>query len=84
MYLATSKDKHTEAVAQRFSVKRVFLKILQNSLENTFGVSFLLKLLAQHLHFYLFKKVLRHRCFPVNFAKFLKALFYRIPLVLAF
>ena len=35
----------TEAVAQRFSFKKVFLEILQNSQENTFArVSFLMKL----------------------------------------
>ena len=35
----------TEAVAQRCSVKKVFIEILQNSLENTCTrVSFLIKL----------------------------------------
>ena len=29
------------------------------------------------------KKRLRHRCFPVNFAKFLRHLFYRTPLMAA-
>ena len=43
----------------------MFLKISQNSLENTCArVSFLIKLLA------LFKKRLWHKCFPVNFTKF--------------
>ena len=34
----------------------------------------------------LFKKKLwhRHRCFPVNFAKFLRTVFYRTPLAAAF
>ena len=37
----------TEAVAQRYSVKKVFLEILQKSLENTCArVSFLIKLQA--------------------------------------
>ena len=37
----------TEAVAQRFSVKKVFLEILQNSQKNTCArVSFLIKLQA--------------------------------------
>ena len=50
-----------EAVAQRCSVKKVFLEISQNSLENTCArVSFLIKL---------------HRCFPANFAKFLRTPF---------
>ena len=56
----------TEAVAQRCSVKKVFLEILQNSQENTCArVSFLIKLQAT-----LLKKRLWHRSFPVNFAKF--------------
>ena len=62
-------QKHvTESVAQRCSVKKVFLEILQNSQENTCArVSFLIKLqaLAQ----------LWHRCFYVNFAKFLRTPF---------
>ena len=50
---------YLEAVVQRCSVKKVFLAISQNSQENTCArVSSL-------------KKRLRHRCFPVNFAKFL-------------
>ena len=43
--LTTLSD--TEAVAQRFSAKKVFLEILQNSQENIFArVSFLIKLQA--------------------------------------
>ena len=48
----------SEAVARRCSVKRVFLKITQNSQNKPVLESFLLK------------KRLLHRCFPVNFAKF--------------
>ena len=57
------------------------LKISQYSLENTcVRVSFLIKLLV--LPVILLKKRLWHRCFPVNFAKFLrKAFFKRTPLV---
>ena len=52
--------KTTEAVAQRCSVKKVFLEISQNSQENTCArISFLIKVQASGL----------------NFAKFLKALF---------
>ena len=48
---------------QRCSVKKVFLEISQNSQENTCArVSFLITLL---------KKRPWHRCFPVNFVKFL-------------
>ena len=32
----------------------------------------------------LFYKSLRHRCFPVNFVKFLRTIFYRTPPVAAF
>ena len=43
-----------EAVAQKCSVKKVFLEISQNSQENTCAwVSFLIKLLASALQFYL-------------------------------
>ena len=38
---------NTKAVVQRFSVKKVFLEITQNSQENTYArVSFLIKLQA--------------------------------------
>ena len=49
---------------QRCSIKKVFIKILQNLQGNTFvGVSFLIK------------KKIRHRRFPVNIARFLKSAF---------
>ena len=58
-----------EAVIQRCSVKKEFLKILQNSLENFCGrVSFLIKLQL--------KKRFWHRCFPVNISKFLRTSFF--------
>ena len=64
-----------EAATQKGSEKEAFLKILQNLQENTCArVSFLIK-----LHFLLEKRLWR-RCFPVNFAKFLRTLFYRTPL----
>ena len=53
-----------KAVAQRCCVKKVFLEISQNSQKNTCAtVSILLK------------KRLCHRCFPVNFVKFLRTSF---------
>ena len=56
---------------QRCSVKKVFLEISQNSQENTCArVSFLIKL--QDWSARLLKKRLWQRCFPVNFAKFLR------------
>ena len=60
---------------RRCSVKKVFLEISQNSQENTCDrVSFLIKLHATLLK-NLLKKRLSHRCFPVNFAKFLRTPF---------
>ena len=66
----------SEAVVRRFSVEKVFLEILQNSQENTRArASFLIKLQASSL----IKKRdsgVWHRCFPVNFAKFLRIPFF--------
>ena len=57
-------SKIKETVARRYSVKKLLLKPSQNSQENTCDrVSFL-------------KKILWHRCFPVNFAKFLRIPFF--------
>ena len=56
----------------RCSVKKMFLEISQNSQENTCArISLLIKLQASTL----FKKSLWHRCFPVNFSKFLRTPF---------
>ena len=55
----------TEAVVQRYSVKKVFLEISQKSQENT---------CARVCNF--INKRLRHWCFPVNFVKFLRTPFY--------
>ena len=72
-------EKHVwerEAVVQRCSVKKVFLKISQNSQKNTCAkVSFLIKL--RNLRpATLLKKRLWHRCFPVNFVKFPRTPFF--------
>ena len=65
---------YPEAVVQRCSVKKLFLEISQNSQKNTCArVSFLIKLQARPVT--LLKKRLWHRCFPVNFMKFLRAPF---------
>ena len=62
-----------EAVAQRCSVKKVFLKILQNSQENTCArVSFRVAGLMPGT---LLKKRLWQRFFSVNFAKILRTPF---------
>ena len=67
-YRASSCCK-IEAVIQRCSLIRVFLKILQKSHENSCArVSFLMKLQLE--------KRIRHRCFPVNIAKFLRTPFF--------
>ena len=59
----------SEAVAQRCSIKKVFLEISQNPQKNTCTrASFLIKLQALAYHF--IKKRLWHRCFSVTFAKF--------------
>ena len=56
-------------------MEKMFLKISQNSQGDTCAeVSFSLKLPA-----ILLKKRIQHRCFPVNFVKFIRTLFYRIP-----
>ena len=64
----------TEAVAQRCSVKKVFLEISQNSQENTCARVSLL-IVAGLRSATLLKKRLWRRCFPVNFAKFLRTPF---------
>ena len=51
MYLSVSKQR-TEPVAQRCSLKKVLLEILQNSQENTCArVSFLMKLQVKDNNF---------------------------------
>ena len=54
---------YSETVVWRCSVKKVFLKIMQNSQENICVWVFI-------------KKRFQHRCFPVNFEKFLGTPFF--------
>ena len=85
-YKKDQKYKYLEAVIQRCSVKKVLSEISENSQENTCArASFLVKLQAWGLRpATLLKKRLLHRCFPVNFVKFLITPFlYRTPLVAA-
>ena len=56
-------SSRSRAVVQRCSVKKVFLEISQNSQENTCARVFI-------------KKRLWQRCFPLNFVKFLRILFF--------
>ena len=60
----------TEAATSGVPVKKVFLEISQNSQENPF---------YQRLFFNNQKKSIWHRCFPVNFTKFLRTSFYITP-----
>ena len=72
------RKKSNEAVGWRCSVKKLFLKIFQNSQENTrVRVSFLIKLHAETCNCNKEKIRLWHRCIFVNFATFLKRLFSR-------
>ena len=56
----------------RCSVKRMFLEIAQTQENTSARDSFLIKLQAKAL----LKKILWNRCFPMNFAKFLRTLFF--------
>ena len=60
----------TEAFVQRCSVKKVFLNVSRNQGKTTVPESATL-----------LKKRLWHRCFLVNFLKFLRNSFYRTPAV---
>ena len=65
----TSNCCNTKAVIQRCSMKKVFLKFLQNSQENPSSrVSFLIKLQL--------KKRLWYRRFSANIVKFLRTPFF--------
>ena len=64
-----------EAVVEMCAVENVFLEISQNSQKNTCArVSFLIKL--PEVCNCNFIERLWHRCFPVNFAKFLRTSFF--------
>ena len=75
-----------EAVTWRSSLKRVFLEILQNSLENTCarvffaGISFSIKLQADVCNF-IKKETLAPQVFPCEYSK--NTFSYRTPLVAA-
>ena len=68
-------DGVIEAISQKYFVKKVFLESSQNSQENT---SVRLKPAT------LLKKGPWYRCFPVNFAKFVRTFFLKTPPVAAF
>ena len=65
-----------EAAFQRYSLKKMILKVLKNSQENPCArVSFLIKLQL--------KKRYRQSYFPVNIWKFLRSPFFHIALLVA-
>ena len=75
-YLASKQNRSPGCVL----LKKVFLKIWQNSQKNTYvRVSFLIS--CRHQPKTLLKKILWHRSFPVNFAS--NTFFYRTTPVAA-
>ena len=67
-----------EAATRGFLWKKVFLEISKNSQEGTCTrVSFLIKKNLRPAT--LLKNTFWYSCFPMNFAKFLRTLFYRTP-----
>ena len=69
--LFATYSRFTEAVSRKYFVKKLFLKIPQNSQKNTSArVSFLINL--QALSWNVLIKRLWHICFPVKFARFLR------------
>ena len=83
IYRRNTYDQETEADAQRCSVKKVFLEILQNSQENTcVRVSFWIKLQASVCNF--IKKETLTQVFSFEFGKISENTFsYRTPPVTA-
>ena len=74
-YFIQTVRKYPEAATRGVLWKKVFLEILQNLQENTCArVSFFTKVAGLRA-VNLLKKRLRHRCFPVNFAKLLRTPF---------
>ena len=68
-------EKHLRTLLLKNTFRQL-LEILENSQENTCArVPFLINLQAQLAT--ILKKRLWHRCFPVNFAKFLRILFLK-------
>ena len=66
--------QNTKAVVQSCFVKKVFLEFSQNSQEKTCARVFFNKV-AELKSAPLLKKRLWHRCFPVNFVKYLRTPF---------
>ena len=74
-------SKKLKPVTRGVLQKNVFLEISQKSQENT---CLFFNKVASLWPVTLLKKRIWHRCFPLNFANFLKTrIFYRTPLVAA-
>ena len=66
----STRFKPRSSLSLRCTAKKMFLKVLRNSQENTcVRVSFLITRFLLKMRFW-------HRCFPVNFAKFLRTPFF--------
>ena len=77
------ENTNAEALVQRCSVKKAFLKISQNSQESTYSrISFLIKLQAD-LTLQKKKKKALSQVFSCKFWEILKTFFYRATLVVA-
>ena len=74
-FVIFEKFKNAEAVVRRSSVKKLFLELSQNSQEKTPVSESFFNKVASLRTATLFKKRLWHRCFPVNFAIFLRTPF---------
>ena len=79
-----SQYQVTETATRGVVCKKVFLEISKNSEENICArVSFFNKV-GDLKPAILFKKRLWHRCFPMNFVKFLRTPFLQTPLEYCF
>ena len=74
-FVIFEKFKNAEPVVRRSSVKKLFLEVSQNSQEKTPVSESFFNKVASLRTATLFKKRLWHRCFPVNFAIFLRTPF---------
>ena len=72
--MTSTCEQFSETVVRRCSVKKVLLEMSQNSQGNTCASLFFNKV-ADLKSATLLKKRLWDRCFPVNFAKFLRTPF---------
>ena len=85
LWITTTCIRISEAVIRRCSMKKLFLKILQNWQKSTCArVSFLIKLQASGNFIKKEVKEVNAKVFSYEFCEYLRTLFYRIPPVLAF